>query len=60
MAFHLGVVAWAKVEVWQLRVGGLCGDRFNEGLACEAIVRRLESRDQRVHAGVRFPEEEQW
>jgi hypothetical protein len=33
--------------------------KFNEGLACEAIVRRLESRDQRVRANVRFPEKEQ-
>jgi hypothetical protein len=35
------------------------GVKFNEGLACEAIVRRLESRDQRVRANVRFPEKEQ-
>jgi len=59
MASQLGVVQWAKVEVWQLRVGGLYEVKFNEGLACEAIVRRIESRDQRVRANVRFPEKEQ-
>ena len=31
------------------------GDRFNEGLACEAIVRRLESRDQRSMQACVFP-----
>jgi len=35
------------------------GVKFNEGLAREAIVRRIESRDQRVRANVRFPEKEQ-
>jgi hypothetical protein len=35
------------------------GVKFNEGLACEAIVRCLEGRDQRVRANVRFPEKEQ-
>jgi len=35
------------------------GGKFKEGLACEAIFRRLESRDQRVRANVRFPEKEQ-
>jgi hypothetical protein len=59
MASQLGVVQWAKVEVWQLRVGGLYEVKFNEGLVCEAIVRRIESRDQRVRANVRFPEKEQ-
>ena len=33
MASQLGVVQWAKVEVWQLRVGGLYEVKFNEGLA---------------------------
>ena len=40
-------------------MGAYLGVRFNEGLAGEAIVCRLESRDQRVRANVRFPEEEQ-
>ena len=33
MASQLGVVQWAKVEVWQLRVGGVYEVKFNEGLA---------------------------
>jgi hypothetical protein len=34
------------------------GLKFNEGLACEAIVRHLEGRENGVRADLRFPEEE--
>jgi hypothetical protein len=32
--------------------------KFNEGKACDAIIRRLEQRENRVRAGLRSPEQE--
>jgi hypothetical protein len=48
---------WQRLKV-DLPTPKSKGLKFNEGLACEAIVRHLESRDKGVRANLRRPEDE--
>jgi hypothetical protein len=45
-------------ERWVVQAKRKSGLSFNEGKVCDAIVRRLEEREQRTRADVRWPEQE--
>jgi hypothetical protein len=43
---------------WDLQLKRRPALSFNEGKVCDAIVRRLEEREQQARAGLRWPEQE--